>query len=94
MLVHNLSMDADVFCIACGYHFDVGHAPQCRMSNGRSGEGEMALPLMLTAEEAREIYDYTRDAYLDPNRWPRLYRLLARIDEHLELGKQRLSGVS
>lgn len=88
-------MRADVFCIYCGYHFNVGHAPNCKFSNGATAPVDVpAPPLTITTDEAREIYEFTRDAYLDPNRWRHLYRLLDRIDEHLELGKQRLEGVS
>jgi hypothetical protein len=49
-------------------------------------------PLGLSDAEADELYRFTYDAYVDPNRWPALRKLLVRIDEHL--GRDRLPKAS
>ncbi len=50
--------------------------------------------MTITDEEARQVYDYMREQYLDVNRWKALRALLNRIDEHLEIRQAILKKVS
>jgi hypothetical protein len=43
---------------------------------------EWPLPVTLTEDEIDELHKFTVQAYLDPNRWPHLRKLLDRVDMH------------
>jgi hypothetical protein len=49
-------------------------------------------PLQLTHAEAQELYAYLLDAYLNPNEYPHLRKLLARIDSHLGMRDEALTA--
>jgi len=44
---------------------------------------EQTIPVVqMDAEEAEQLYRFTCNAYLDPNTYPALRRLLLRVDEY------------
>ena len=40
--------------------------------------------IVLTDEEAAELYRFTRNAYINPNTHPALMRLIARVSQHVD----------
>jgi len=41
-------------------------------------------PIVLTDEEAAELYRFTRNTYINPNTNPVLMRLIARVSQHVD----------
>lgn len=39
-------------------------------------------PIVLTDEEAAELYRFTKDSYISPSAYPALSRLLDRVGKH------------
>lgn len=47
------------------------------------GEGMNHEPIVLSEDEVAELYRFTRNDYVNPNTYPALTRLLARLEKRV-----------